>query len=169
MRSVVFLGCFLFCSFSIATSFDDLVERDGVYYQKSSQVPYTGQIDGIEKGLIRDGKKEEGKEDVPDADSQEAEKNLKKTNRLTYRHTVRNKNKNQLEMEVEKDLTTLKNALYQKRELKKKFNKADQIISLEDIKILKQYFIQLIQRKKVYLRTQSINSDWICEKFKYDE
>ena len=118
---------------------------------------------------FRDGEKEEGKEDVPDADSQEAEKNLKKTNRLTYRHTVRNKNKNQLEMEVEKDLTTLKNALYQKRELKKKFNKADQIISLEDIKILKQYFIQLIQRKKVYLRTQSINSDWICEKFKYDE
>ena len=58
MRLVVFLGCFLFCSFSIATSFDDLVERDGVYYQKSSQVPYTGQIDGIEKGLIRDGKKE---------------------------------------------------------------------------------------------------------------
>ena len=58
MRSVVFLGCFLFCSFSIATSFDDLVERDGVYYQKSSQVPYTGQIDGIEKGLIRNGKRE---------------------------------------------------------------------------------------------------------------
>ena len=43
-------------------------------------------------------------------------------------------------MEVEKDLTTLKNALYQKRELKKKFNKADQIISLEDIQMLKQYF-----------------------------
>ncbi|MDC0379018.1 hypothetical protein OAM79_00830 [Litorivicinus sp.] len=58
MRLGVFLGCFLFCPFSIAASFDDLVERDGVYYQKSSQVPYTGQIDGIEKGLIRNGKKE---------------------------------------------------------------------------------------------------------------
>jgi len=58
MRLGVFLGCFLFCPFSIAASFDNLVERDGVYYQKSSQVPYTGQIDGIEKGLIRNGKKE---------------------------------------------------------------------------------------------------------------
>lgn len=55
-------------------------------------------------------------------------------------------------MEVEKDLTTLKNALYQKRELKKKFNKADQIISLADIRTIKQSFIKLIQRKKVYLR-----------------
>ena len=58
MRLVLFLGCFSFCSFLIAASFDELVERDGVYYQKSSQVPYTGQIDGIEKGLIRNGKKE---------------------------------------------------------------------------------------------------------------
>ena len=65
---------------------------------------------------------------------------------------MRKTNKNQLEMEVEKDLTTLKNALYQKRELKKKFNKADQIISLADIRTIKQSFIKLIQRKKVYLR-----------------
>lgn len=72
-------------------------------------------------------------------------------------------------MEVEKDLTTLKNALYQKRELKKKFNKADQIISLSDKKIIKQFFIQLIHRKRVYLRTQSINSDWMCQKLKYDD
>jgi antitoxin component YwqK of YwqJK toxin-antitoxin module len=58
MRLVVFLGYFIFSSFSIAASFDDLVEREGVYYQKSSPAPYTGQIDGVEKGLIRNGKKE---------------------------------------------------------------------------------------------------------------
>ena len=41
------------------------------------------------------------------------------TNRLTYRNTQRNKNKNMLEMEVEKDLTALKNILMKKKESKK--------------------------------------------------
>ena len=73
--------------------------------------------------VFRDGDKEEGAEVRNDADSDADAQKLKKTNRLTYRNTQRGKSKNQLEMEVEKDLTHLKNLLYKKRELKKKTNK----------------------------------------------
>lgn len=58
MRSVVLLGWIFFSSFVGAAGFDELVERDGVYYEKATNTPFTGQIDGIEEGLIRDGKKE---------------------------------------------------------------------------------------------------------------
>ena len=48
-------------------------------------------------------------------------------------------------MEVEKDLTHLKNLLYKKREEKKKYNKEDQIINLEDKAHLKRIMIELAQ------------------------
>ena len=46
----------LFClNLSIGWSLDykDLVERDRVYYMKFSDVPFTGEITGQEKGLMR--------------------------------------------------------------------------------------------------------------------
>lgn len=102
---------------------------------------------------FRDGDKEEGGEVRNDADSDADARNQKKTNRLTYRNTQRGKSKNQLEMEVEKDLTHLKNLLYKKRELKKKFNKEEQIITLEDKAQLKNMMIDLAQQKKIYNRS----------------
>ena len=37
---------------------DDLVYRDGVYYKKFSEVPFTGKVTGLHKGSIKNGKKE---------------------------------------------------------------------------------------------------------------
>ena len=40
-------------------SMDDLVQREGVYYKKFTDVPFTGEIDeGLERGLFKKGKKE---------------------------------------------------------------------------------------------------------------
>ena len=38
--------------------FNDLVERDGVYYQKYSDVPFTGNVTGKEQGEIKKGKRD---------------------------------------------------------------------------------------------------------------
>jgi hypothetical protein len=98
--------------------------------------------------VFRDGDKEEGAGARNDADSDADRRNEKKTNRLTYRNTQRGKSKNQLEMEVEKDLTHLKNLLYKKREEKKKYNKETQIITLDDKAHLKRMMVDLAQCKK---------------------
>ena len=37
---------------------DDLVEREGLYYKKFSDVPFTGEIEGREQGKFTNGKKE---------------------------------------------------------------------------------------------------------------
>lgn len=36
----------------------DLVERDGLFYKKFTDVPFTGNITGRTQGTIRDGKEE---------------------------------------------------------------------------------------------------------------
>ena len=36
----------------------DLVERDGLYYKKFTEVPFTGKITGITQGAFRNGKKD---------------------------------------------------------------------------------------------------------------
>ena len=51
----------LFClTSSVSWSFEykDLVERDGIYYKKFIDGPFTGKIEGKEQGLIKNGKKE---------------------------------------------------------------------------------------------------------------
>ena len=51
----------LFClTSSVSWSFEykDLVERDGIYYKKFTDVPFTGKIDGQFNGLIENGKRE---------------------------------------------------------------------------------------------------------------
>jgi antitoxin component YwqK of YwqJK toxin-antitoxin module len=35
---------------------DDLVQRDGIYYKKFSDVPFTGEIKGLDRGKLKDGK-----------------------------------------------------------------------------------------------------------------
>ena len=37
---------------------DDLVGRDGIRYKKFSEVPFTGQVEGIEQGSLKNGKNE---------------------------------------------------------------------------------------------------------------
>ena len=42
-----------------AVDWDELVERGGVYYNKSSDTPFTGEVTGQrERGQFKDGKKE---------------------------------------------------------------------------------------------------------------
>ena len=37
---------------------DDLVETDGLFYKKSTDVPFTGKVTGQEQGTFKNGKKE---------------------------------------------------------------------------------------------------------------
>ena len=38
---------------------DDLVEREGIYYKKFTDVPFTGKVDeGLVRGSFKDGKRE---------------------------------------------------------------------------------------------------------------
>ena len=36
---------------------DDLVEREGLYYQKNTDVPFTGEVKGSRQGQLKDGLK----------------------------------------------------------------------------------------------------------------
>jgi hypothetical protein len=51
---------------------------------------------------------------------------------MTNRNTQRNKNRNNLGLEVEKDLTHLRSLLMKKKEKKKLENKEIQIVKLDD-------------------------------------
>ena len=44
-------------SWSEGTSLDDLVKRDGLFYKKFTEVPFTGEIDeGLSRGYLKNGK-----------------------------------------------------------------------------------------------------------------
>ena len=44
---------------SFGLTFYDLIERDGLYYEKFTDVPFSGEIDeGLERGEFEDGKRE---------------------------------------------------------------------------------------------------------------
>ncbi len=46
-------------SFSVlGVDFDDLVYRDGLYYEKFTDVPYTGKVTGKEQGSMINGKRD---------------------------------------------------------------------------------------------------------------
>ena len=42
----------------LSETMDDLVVREGLYYKKFTDVPFTGKITGITKGSFKKGKKE---------------------------------------------------------------------------------------------------------------
>ena len=51
--------CLLVFSVGVgAETMDDLVKRDGIYYKKFSQVPFTGMVTGKSQGSFKNGKRE---------------------------------------------------------------------------------------------------------------
>tara|TARA_A100001037_G_scaffold260956_1_gene249696 strand:- start:152 stop:565 length:414 start_codon:yes stop_codon:yes gene_type:complete len=51
------LALFLFPSIAFGETMDDLVERDGIYYKKFTDVPFTGKVTGTTQGSLKNGKK----------------------------------------------------------------------------------------------------------------
>ena len=43
---------------SVGETMDDLVEREGIYYKKFSDVPFTGKVEGKKQGSFEDGLEE---------------------------------------------------------------------------------------------------------------
>ena len=41
----------------LGETMDDLVKREGIYYKKFTEVPFTGKVTGKEQGSFRNGKK----------------------------------------------------------------------------------------------------------------
>ena len=56
LTSIV-LMTFLFSGLALGETMDDLVERDGLYYKKFTDVPFTGEVTGKYQGSFRNGKK----------------------------------------------------------------------------------------------------------------
>ena len=58
--SLTLLTCLLFLSPNVVLSetMNDLVKREGIYYQKFSVVPFSGVTTGNEQGTFKNGKKE---------------------------------------------------------------------------------------------------------------
>ena len=58
MKYLLILSCLLFTSvgWSKDINSDDLVERDGLYYEKYADVPFTGNVTGKKSGKISKGK-----------------------------------------------------------------------------------------------------------------
>ena len=56
LLTIIFLS--LLSSPSWSVFYSDLVVRDGIYYKKFSDVPFSGEISGKDKGSIKNGKKE---------------------------------------------------------------------------------------------------------------
>ena len=53
----ILLLTILFPSFALGETMDDLVERDGLYYKKFTDVPFSGKTTGKIQGKLKDGKK----------------------------------------------------------------------------------------------------------------
>ena len=47
----------LFPALALGETMDDLVEREGLFYKKFSDVPFTGKVMGRRQGILKDGKK----------------------------------------------------------------------------------------------------------------
>ena len=57
ISSILFL-VFLVSCVQEKVEYDDLKEREGLYYKKFSEVPYTGKVIGRVQGQIKEGKPE---------------------------------------------------------------------------------------------------------------
>ena len=55
--SSLFLLIFCTPSWSETLTMDDLVERNNLFYKKFTNVPFTGEVSGIENGNIKNGRK----------------------------------------------------------------------------------------------------------------
>lgn len=56
LLTILFIS--LMSSPSWSATFDDLVIREGIYYQKFSDVPFTGKVTGKEQGSFKSGAKD---------------------------------------------------------------------------------------------------------------
>ena len=56
LLTILFIS--LLSSPSWSVTFGELVERDGLYYEKFTDVPYTGKVTGEEQGSFRNGERE---------------------------------------------------------------------------------------------------------------
>ena len=45
-------------SISNSETIDDLVQREGMFYLKFSDIPFSGELEGIQQGLVSEGKKQ---------------------------------------------------------------------------------------------------------------
>ncbi len=54
----ILLVTLLFPSLALGLEMDDLVERNGLSYEKFTNVPFTGEVTGLEQGAFKDGKRE---------------------------------------------------------------------------------------------------------------
>ena len=56
----IFLLVFMFPSLALSeeVTIDDLVWRDGLFYKKFTEAPFSGKVTGIEQGSIKNGKRE---------------------------------------------------------------------------------------------------------------
>ena len=57
LLTILFIS--LLSSPSWSVTFDDLVERDGLYYEKFTDVPFSGKVTGKEQGSFRNGERED--------------------------------------------------------------------------------------------------------------
>ena len=55
LLTIIFLSLL---SSSCSTPSEDLVVRDGLYYKKFSEVPFSGKVTGLRNGSIKNGKAE---------------------------------------------------------------------------------------------------------------
>ena len=53
----ILLLTILFPALAFGETYSDLVKRDGVYFKKRTDVPFTGKVTGDEQGSLKDGKK----------------------------------------------------------------------------------------------------------------
>ena len=54
---IIFLLLSPSVSWSEDIDWNDLVERDGLFYKKFTDVPFTGKVTGVEQGSLKNGKK----------------------------------------------------------------------------------------------------------------
>ena len=55
--TILFISFLSSPSWSETLTIDDLVKREGLYYKKFTNVPFKGEISGIESGKFKNGKK----------------------------------------------------------------------------------------------------------------
>ena len=53
----ILLTVFLFPALAVSeeVTLDDLIQRDGIFYEKSSNVPFTGKVTGLQQGRFKNG------------------------------------------------------------------------------------------------------------------
>ena len=56
LLTILFISLLSTPSWSVTIG--DLVERDGLYYEKFTDIPFTGEVTGEEQGSFKNGKKE---------------------------------------------------------------------------------------------------------------